>query len=68
MWIDKAETWALAERLGGDTLVEIVRSQTHTCYEGDREHMHDWGHGCGACPACDLRATGYRKYAAGRAA
>ena len=68
MWIDKAETWALAERLGGETLVEIVRSQTHTCYEGDREHMHDWGHGCGACPACDLRATGYRKHAASRAA
>ena len=62
MWIDKAETWALAKRLGGDALVEVVRTQTHTCYEGDREHMHDWGHGCGACPACELRAAGYHGY------
>lgn len=62
MWIDKAETWSLAGRLGGAPLVEVVRTQTHTCYEGDREHLHDWGYGCGACPACDLRATGYRNY------
>ena len=66
MWIDKAETWALADRLGGDALIEVVRTQTHTCYEGDREHMHDWGHGCGACPACELRAAGYRGYLAHR--
>lgn len=64
MWIDKAETWALARLLGGDELVDVVRTQTHTCYEGDREHIHDWGHGCGACPACELRATGYRGYLA----
>ena len=64
MWIDKAETWALAKLLGGDELVDVVRTQTHTCYEGDREHIHDWGHGCGACPACELRATGYRGYLA----
>lgn len=59
MWIDKAETWALAERLGGSPLVEVVREQTHTCYEGDRVHLHDWGFGCGGCPACELRAAGY---------
>lgn len=62
MWINKAETWSLAEQLGGNPLVEVVRTQTHTCYEGDREHLHDWGYGCGACPACELRATGYRGY------
>ena len=62
MWIDKAETWRLTERLGGAALVEIVRLTTHSCYRGDREHLHDWGFGCGACPACELRAQGYRRY------
>lgn len=66
MWINKAETWSLAEQLGGNPLVEVVRTQTHTCYEGDREHLHDWGYGCGACPACELRAAGYRDYVMNR--
>ena len=65
MWIDKAETWRLAERLGGAALVELVRRETHSCYHGDREHFHDWGYGCGDCPACRLRAEGYRRYRAG---
>jgi 7-cyano-7-deazaguanine synthase len=65
MWIDKAETWRLTERLGGAALVDIVRRETHSCYNGDREHFHDWGFGCGACPACHLRAEGYRRYRAG---
>jgi 7-cyano-7-deazaguanine synthase len=64
MWIDKAATWALAHTLGGDALIEIIRRDTHTCYNGDREHFHDWGHGCGTCPACELRAAGYARYAA----
>ena len=64
MWIDKAETWAMAERLGGTTLVELIRDVTHSCYLGDRSHRHDWGFGCDACPACDLRAEGWRKYRA----
>jgi 7-cyano-7-deazaguanine synthase len=64
MWIDKAATWALARTLGGDALIEIIRRDTHTCYNGDREHFHDWGHGCGTCPACELRAAGYARYAA----
>ena len=66
MWINKAETWSLAEQLGGNPLVEIVRTQTHTCYEGDREHLHDWGYGCDACPACELRAAGYKGYVMNR--
>ncbi|MGI3903602.1 MAG: 7-cyano-7-deazaguanine synthase QueC [Janthinobacterium lividum] len=64
MWIDKAETWRLAERLGGAPLVDIVRDDTHTCYQGDRTHRHDWGFGCGTCPACELRAKGYREFRA----
>ena len=66
MWINKAETWSLAEQLGGDPLVEVVRKQTHTCYEGNRQILHDWGYGCGACPACELRATGYSGYVLNR--
>jgi 7-cyano-7-deazaguanine synthase len=65
MFIDKAETWRLAERLGGDPLVELIRTESHSCYLGDREHVHDWGHGCGTCPACHLRAAGWRRYRGG---
>ena len=55
MWRDKAATWALARRLGGDALVELIREETHSCYLGDRSHRQDWGYGCGDCPACALR-------------
>jgi len=63
MWIDKAQTWALAEKLGGKALIDLIVEETVTCYEGDRMHRHDWGYGCGTCPACDLRAKGYERYA-----
>ena len=59
MWIDKAATWTLAKELGGDALIDLVIEETHTCYHGDRQHRHAWGYGCGACPACELRARGY---------
>lgn len=59
MWLDKAATWALAQQLGGDALVGIIREDTHTCYLGERGQLHAWGHGCGACPACALRAQGH---------
>ncbi|MBR7800720.1 7-cyano-7-deazaguanine synthase QueC [Undibacterium fentianense] len=62
MWIDKADSWHLAERLGGTALINLIRQDTHTCYLGERGHLHDWGHGCGTCPACELRANGYRSY------
>jgi 7-cyano-7-deazaguanine synthase len=62
MRIDKAATWRLAEDLGGPGLVELIRAETHTCYLGERGVLHDWGHGCGACPACDLRARGWARY------
>ena len=59
MWLDKAETWAMTERLGGEPLIELVIEHTHSCYLGDREHRHAWGYGCGLCPSCDLRRKGY---------
>jgi 7-cyano-7-deazaguanine synthase len=62
MWRDKAATWALAEMLGGAALVELIRTESHSCYRGERGDTHDCGYGCGACPACDLRARGYRHY------
>ena len=66
MWRDKAATWALADRLGGEALVEAIRRQTHSCYKGDRTHWHDWGYGCAACPACELRAAGWQRWQASR--
>jgi 7-cyano-7-deazaguanine synthase len=63
MWIDKAATWQLAHSLGGDKLVDLIVEHTHTCYLGDRVHRHDWGYGCGTCPACALRWRGFRQYA-----
>lgn len=65
MWLDKAQTWRLAHDLGGDALVELIRTGTHTCYLGERGQEHEWGYGCGTCPACELRAKGYRKFAYG---
>ncbi len=62
MWIDKAATWALAEALGGQALVDLIIEHTHSCYLGDREHRHAWGYGCGQCPACELRARGFSAY------
>ena len=63
MWIDKAATWRMAKDLGGDPLTAIVKDETHTCYLGDRDHIHDWGRGCGSCPACQLRGAGWTHYA-----
>ncbi len=62
MWIDKAQTWQMAERLGGRPLVDLIVEETHTCYLGDRSQRHAWGHGCGHCPACELRASGWARY------
>jgi len=64
MHLDKAQTWALANELGGPALVRITIEETHTCYLGDRTHGHDWGYGCGECPACELRAKGFAKWRA----
>ncbi|MBI5129714.1 MAG: 7-cyano-7-deazaguanine synthase QueC [Rhodopseudomonas palustris] len=64
MWLDKADTWQLAHDLGGAALVDLIREHSHTCYLGERGARHDWGYGCGECPACALRAKGWREYQA----
>ncbi|EGR2025380.1 7-cyano-7-deazaguanine synthase QueC [Vibrio cholerae] len=53
MWLNKAETWALADQLGA---LDLVRHQTLTCYNGLI------GDGCGECPACGLRQAGLNAY------
>lgn len=58
MWLNKAQTWQLAQDLGGNALIDLIRADSHTCYLGERR-LHDWGRGCGSCPACELRARGY---------
>ena len=65
MWLDKAATWRLADALGGAPLVELVIEHTHSCYRGERKERHAWGFGCGACPACELRARGYQRWKSG---
>lgn len=62
MWLDKRQTWEMAQDLGGTALLEIVREKSHTCYIGDRSTLHEWGYGCGNCPACELRQNGYEGF------
>ena len=64
MWLSKAQTWALTQALGGDALTDLVVEHTHTCYLGERGLRHAWGHGCGTCPACQLRAAGHAQWQA----
>ncbi|MFC3125710.1 7-cyano-7-deazaguanine synthase QueC [Pseudoroseomonas globiformis] len=66
MWLDKGQTWWLAEELGGSRLVADIVEHTHTCYLGERGVRHEWGYGCGQCPACDLRAKGWMAYRSAR--
>jgi 7-cyano-7-deazaguanine synthase len=66
MWIDKAATWALAQDLGGMALVDVIVRDTHTCYLGERGDLREWGRGCGACPACKLRADGFARWKSSR--
>lgn len=59
MFLTKAETFSLAEAYD---FLEPVLEMSHTCYNGDRDHRHEWGYGCGECPACELRAKGYWQF------
>lgn len=62
MYLTKAETWEMTHELGGEALVELMLEETHTCYMGVRDKRHDWGYGCGTCPACELRAKGFAQW------
>jgi 7-cyano-7-deazaguanine synthase len=64
MYLTKAQTWDLAFALGGQALVDLTIEHSHTCYTGDRTLRHDWGYGCGICPACELRAAGWQQWQA----
>jgi len=66
MWLDKAQTWDLARQLGGQWLVDLIVEHTHTCYLGTRDERHDWGYGCGTCPACELRIKGWEIFVSAR--
>ena len=68
MHIDKAGTWSLAEDVGGQALLDLMLEESHTCYKGERDVRHEWGYGCGVCPACQLRARGYEEWQAKRVA
>ena len=62
MWLDKAQTWELSASLGGEALNDLIVEYTHTCYLGERSKRQEWGYGCGHCPACALRARGYKAW------
>jgi 7-cyano-7-deazaguanine synthase len=62
MWLTKAQTWGMAKALGGEPLIDLILEETHTCYLGERGHRHPWGHGCGHCPACELRQAGFEAW------
>jgi len=62
MWLSKAQTWRLAESIGGTPLLRLVQAETHTCYLGERKSKHAWGYGCGTCPSCELRKVGFEAY------
>jgi 7-cyano-7-deazaguanine synthase len=66
MWVDKADTFAMAEQIGGKAFLDLVIEDSHSCYLGDRSQRHDWGYGCGTCPACQLRAQGFVKFTSRR--
>jgi len=63
MWLTKAQTWRMAQELGGKALVDLIVEETHTCYLGERAKKHAWGYGCGQCPACALRQNGFQEFA-----
>lgn len=62
MFKDKAQTFKMAYDLGGWAFVDLIVRNTHTCYEGEHNVLHDWGYGCGICPSCLLRKKGYEEF------
>lgn len=62
MHLDKIAIWEMADHIGGPELTNIIEEYSHSCYLGDRNTRHDWGYGCGHCPACALRAAGHEGF------
>ena len=62
MWLNKAQTWQMIHDIAGQSAIDLCIDYTHTCYKGVRDIKHDWGYGCGDCPACHLRKKGYEDY------
>jgi 7-cyano-7-deazaguanine synthase len=62
MFLTKAQTWQLSHTLGGEPLNQLIAEHTHTCYLGERKQRHAWGWGCGHCPACELRRSGFETW------
>jgi 7-cyano-7-deazaguanine synthase len=62
MWVDKADTFDMADKIGGRVFLDLIIEESHSCYLGDRTRRHEWGYGCGACPACELRAKGFARF------
>jgi 7-cyano-7-deazaguanine synthase len=65
MWLDKAQTWALARTLGGDALVDMIVEHTHTCYLGERGQRTPGATAAATCPACALRRKGFERWMGG---
>lgn len=63
MFLDKKETFQLAEEIG---FLPMVIEHARTCYNGDIETRHDWGTGCGTCPSCTLKKAGYEQFIAAK--
>lgn len=59
MHLNKAQTFELTDEIG---FLDEVLENSHTCYNGDHEHRHEWGYGCGTCPACELREKGFQEF------
>jgi len=66
MHLTKAQSWILADDIGGAALVDLILEHSHTCYLGERGKRFSWGYGCNACPACELRAKGWRDFEAAK--
>lgn len=62
MYLSKADSCTFGQALGGEALMNLIIEKSHSCYVGDRINRHDWGYGCGECPACELREAGFKEW------
>ncbi|MBY7649976.1 MAG: 7-cyano-7-deazaguanine synthase QueC [Candidatus Liberibacter europaeus] len=62
MWLKKQQTWQMIQNIGGQNLIDLIVEESHTCYLGVRDKLHEWGYGCNSCKACQLRKKGWMEY------